>query len=125
MSQEYPNATIEQTYNWLIQHGARPIAVSASGSPASERWAEPTHRPALSEIGDAIGGVLSQKVTDTDLDCAEARGFAPIFLPPTPCIFGRESNPASHWLYSLDEAYAKEAFLDPMMPAEDATIIEI
>jgi hypothetical protein len=125
MSQEYPDATIEQTYAWLVQHGARPIAVSASGSPASEGWERDSYKPALSDIGDAIGGVLSQKVTDTDVDCAEARHFAPIFLPPTPCIFGRASNPASHWLYALDEPYAKEAFLDPMLPAEEATIIEI
>ena len=45
-------------------------------------------------LGAASGGLV-----DIDLDCPEAGALAPAFLPPTGAIFGREGNPASHWLY--------------------------
>ncbi len=123
--EECPNATIEQTYAWLVKHGARPIAVGPNGAPVVEQWQQPTYRPGPGEITGAIGGVLCQTLTDTDQDCEEARFFAPRFLPETPCKFGRPSNPGSHWEYALDEACPTEAFRDPMKIGDEATIIEI
>jgi Protein of unknown function (DUF3987)/Bifunctional DNA primase/polymerase, N-terminal len=49
------------------------------------------------QMGAASGGL-----TDTDLDCAEARAIAPYFLPKTNAIFGRASSRNSHWEYITD-----------------------
>ena len=46
-----------------------------------------------------ILGEASGDLVDVDHDCREARTMAPDFLPATGAIFGRPSNPASHWLY--------------------------
>ena len=44
-------------------------------------------------------GPSSNGLTDVDLDCREAIELAPHVLPQTGAIFGRQSAPASHWLY--------------------------
>lgn len=44
---------------------------------------------------------------DVDLDCPEAVGLAPHFLPETGWIFGRPSNPRSHWVYKAAEGSAQ------------------
>jgi len=52
--------------------------------------------------GGNVGVLLgepSKWLTDIDLDCPEALQVAEYFLPTTEAIFGRESNPRSHWLY--------------------------
>src|SRR5215469_5493808 len=46
-------------------------------------------------------GELSDGLTDLDLDCREAVLLAPHFLPKTDCVFGRPSNPRSHYLYRV------------------------
>jgi hypothetical protein len=48
-------------------------------------------------LGDASGGMV-----DIDLDCPEAGAIAASVLPKTAVIFGRKSNPASHWIYRTD-----------------------
>src|SRR4051812_5938377 len=45
-------------------------------------------------LGPSSGGL-----TDVDLDCPEAVALAPYLLPETGMIFGRASNPASHYVY--------------------------
>ena len=45
-----------------------------------------------------ILGPASHGLADGDMDCAEAIQTAPYFLPKT-SMFGRQSAPASHWLY--------------------------
>jgi putative DNA primase/helicase len=45
-------------------------------------------------LGDPSGGLV-----DVDLDNANAVKLAPYFLPPTDFKFGRQSKPASHWIY--------------------------
>lgn len=58
-------------------------------------------------LGPASGGLC-----DVDLDCAEAREIAPIFLPETPAKFGRESSPASHWIYLAEDPPDRVAYVD-------------
>src|SRR5262249_6349431 len=47
-------------------------------------------------------GAVSGGLADVDLDCTEAIGFAPEFLPSTGAVFGRRSRPCSHQLYVSD-----------------------
>lgn len=57
-------------------------------------------------LGEASAGLV-----DVDLDCSEASAVAASLLPPTNAIFGRRSNPASHYLFTtLTES---SAFKDP------------
>ena len=79
-----------------------------------------------------IGVILGPKssgLTDVDLDCPEAVALAPHLLERTAAIFGRPSNPNSHWLYqtSLAQAGSKSViqFRDPMRPKEDGMLVEI
>ena len=44
-------------------------------------------------------GTPSNGLTDIDLDCLEACAVAASFLPATGAVYGRKSNPASHYLF--------------------------
>jgi hypothetical protein len=55
------------------------------------------------QMGQASGGLC-----DVDLDAVEAVKLGPLFLAPTTTTFGRESKPASHWLYISDLAYRED-----------------
>ncbi len=74
-------------------------------------------------------GPTSNGLTDVDLDCSEAIELAPQVLQPTAAIFGRQSAPASHWLYrsSLASTLGKATikFQDPTRPADEATLLEV
>ena len=48
-------------------------------------------------------GEAGNQVIDVDLDVDEAVRLAPHFLPATGWVYGRDSNPASHWIYRVDE----------------------
>ena len=79
-----------------------------------------------------IGVILGPKssgLTDVDLDCPEAVALAPHFLERTGAIFGRSSNPNSHWFYqtALAQAVNKSViqYRDPMRPKEDGMLVEI
>src|SRR6516165_4350862 len=50
---------------------------------------------------------------DIDLDCPEALALAHRFLPDTGLIFGRKSNPASHWFYRASVPLKGRRFVDP------------
>jgi len=50
-----------------------------------------------------INGAEGNGIHDVDLDCLEASRLAPHFLPQTNWVFGRASNPASHWVYKVTE----------------------
>lgn len=54
--------------------------------------------PGTGNVG-IILGEPSHGLADVDLDCLEAIELAPSFLPPT-ATFGRQSKPASHWLFN-------------------------
>ena len=47
-------------------------------------------------------------IVDIDLDCSETRKLAPYFLTPTSMKYGRESTPASHWLYKVIDLNKKQ-----------------
>jgi hypothetical protein len=56
-------------------------------------------------LGDLSGGLV-----DDDLDCPEAVCLAPYLLPHTNCVFGRASNPASHYVYRVSNPGKRMAF---------------
>jgi hypothetical protein len=59
-------------------------------------------------IGILVGDV-SGHLVDVDLDAPEAVQLATIFLPPTPCRFGRPSKPESHHLYIVSPTAGRTA----------------
>jgi hypothetical protein len=64
-------------------------------------------------IGVLLGSA-SNELQDTDIDHPLARLLAPSFLPPTGAIFGRKTNPDSHWLYRVSDG------VGPRITFEDA-----
>ena len=59
-------------------------------------------------------GAPSNNLVDFDLDTTEACKAAAVLLPSTGWIFGRTSEPKSHWLFRTDLPFGKgtEKFLD-------------
>jgi putative DNA primase/helicase len=72
--------------------------------------------PAFFNGGPLNIGVLTGEpsggLADVDLDCDEAVTLAPFYLPPTEAIFGRESRPRSHRLYT-SPGISRDLFNDP------------
>jgi hypothetical protein len=54
-----------------------------------------------------LGVLLGKRVIDIDLDCSESRGLAKYILPQT-AVFGRQTAPSSHWVYSLSPEFDDE-----------------
>jgi hypothetical protein len=50
-----------------------------------------------------LNGKPSDGLVDVDCDTPEAVALAGEFLPPTDCIFGRDSKPRSHFEYRTAE----------------------
>lgn len=76
-----------------------------------------THFPEGAERNIAsLNGVPSDRLADVDLDCDEARRAAPLLLPGTKWVFGRESAPSSHYLFRTDLPFASASreFVDPV-----------
>jgi hypothetical protein len=69
-----------------------------------------------------FGLLLGSPHADVDLDCMEAVAAAPILLPATNMIFGRESKPASHWIYQAAPPLGSLKFVDPV---DGATLAEL
>jgi hypothetical protein len=67
-------------------------------------------------LGEASGGLV-----DIDLDCPEARSMAPSFLPDTDAVFGRDGNPASHWLYYAHDVRTEQV----KFPGTRKTLLEL
>ena len=75
-----------------------------------------------------VGALLGiDGLTDIDQDCAEARGGADIFLPPSGFRFGRRSAPDSHWFYRVNRSLAYRKFTDSLRDGgeDKATLLEI
>jgi hypothetical protein len=74
-----------------IPHGSK--------NPNTKDWPnrefEPKH---ITQNVGVILGPVSGGLVDVDLDSTDALALAPYFLPET-LTFGRESKPASHWLF--------------------------
>ena len=65
---------------------------------------------------------------DLDLDCKETRNLAPYFMPPTEFKFGRESTPASHWLYKvldLNKKHTRKSFIFEDEDVTKKTLVEL
>ena len=65
---------------------------------------------------------------DLDLDCKETRNLAPYFMPPTEFKFGRESTPASHWLYKvldLNKKHTRKFFMFEDEDVSKKTLVEL
>jgi hypothetical protein len=99
--------TIESVALVYSQRGWKPVPVNRKAKKAiGKGWQTRPFTPAqfngnaqnvAVQLGAASGGL-----TDVDLDCTDAIGFAPEFLPETAAIFGRQSKPCSHQLYVTD-----------------------
>jgi putative DNA primase/helicase len=93
----------------LVYHarGWKPVPVSRKTKrPVGRRWQTGPFDPAqfngneqnvAIQLGEVSGGLV-----DVDLDTMSAVGLAPEFLPATGAIFGRQSKPCSHQLYTTD-----------------------
>lgn len=84
---------------WTVLPAPQSFGGKAVKIPGWQNWTLDDSRSACFTETDNIG--LSHgpsKTTDVDLDCDEARILAPHYLPLT-STFGRQSTPASHWLY--------------------------
>jgi hypothetical protein len=66
-------------------------------------------------LGDAGAGLV-----DVDIDCDEAIEAAPDFLPATGWRFGRESRPASHWVYRVGDPGKTQKWKD-----DDGCLLEL
>ena len=109
MSESNPDAAVHAALEYH-RRGWRVIPLAArSKSPKVKGWPtlvldEPGIRRQFKGacnvgvvLGDASGGLV-----DVDLDSDEAVALSATFLPPTGCVFGRASRPASHWVYVAD-----------------------
>lgn len=111
-----------QTLKWAEKNGFRPVPLHPQSKAAINRaYVALDYKPPTADlwrsnnygVGVVTGPAHSGPV-DTDLDCEEAVYFARIFLPQTDAVFGRESKPASHYLYRVDTPlFDKRAFNDP------------
>ena len=113
-----PLTTAQRAALDLIKRGIMPIPVPYGTKNPSDRrkWQDERYTAddlsafaheklnvgmRLGHITDSSGRVLTDKFVDIDLDCAEAVRAARFVLPPTGMIWGRISNPRSHYGYRL------------------------
>ncbi len=89
-----------------LAHGLSPIPLLPKSKKPKAKWKDSVFDPKTDgALFDAKAGIAlklgleSGGLVDVDLDCSEARQLAKDFLPETPCVFGRESAPGSHWGY--------------------------
>lgn len=119
-----------QTVHWITKQGFKPVPLRPRSkaalneqyvgvpynAPSEEFW-----RSRVLGVGIVCGPGHSGPV-DCDLDCPESVFFAKHFLPSTPAVFGRASKRESHYLYRVEEAFPKVAFVDPVARS---TIVEL
>jgi hypothetical protein len=103
-------ASIREAVRIYMRRGLRPIPLLPGQKRTLDKgW---THSHITEEeiderfAPDANIGVLmgtpSARIVDVDLDWIRGLPYADEFFPPTPAIFGRESKPRSHRLYTCD-----------------------
>ena len=75
----------------------------------------------------ALNGEPSRGLVNVDLDSPEAVALAPLFLPSTDCVFGRQSKRRSHWVYRCNPPPKTKKFLtwDPRDPTKKIMIVEL
>src|SRR5215475_3373660 len=67
-------------------------------------------------------------LSDVDIDSEEAAWAWKEYAIPTGLKWGRQSNPASHWLYYADQAPATVKYLDPVQEKDapgEACMVEL
>jgi hypothetical protein len=99
--------TIADAARDYARRGWKPVPISRkTKKPIDKGWQKRAFDPAqfngnaqniAIQLGAASGGLC-----DVDLDCMDAIGFAPQFLPETGAVFGRRSKPCAHQLYITD-----------------------
>jgi P4 family phage/plasmid primase-like protien len=99
--------TIADAAREYARRGWKPVPLGRkTKKPIDKGWATHPFTPAqfngnsqnvALQLGAVSGGLV-----DVDLDCLDAIGLAPEFLPTTDAIFGRRSKPCSHQLYVSD-----------------------
>lgn len=106
--------TVEFAFHYLSRGIALTPLHPDSKRPIKREWQENivTNKDKANIFqGRNIGFILgshSGGLTDIDLDTEEARILAPMILPPTPWIFGRESNRKSHYLYIVKKSKTRK-----------------
>lgn len=111
---------IEAARDWLAR-GFLPVPVPfREKGPVEDGWqklrlcAEDLPRYFNSQPQN-IGILLGDEsgTADIDCDCMEAVAAAAEFAPPTGMRFGRQSKPASHYIYRSTPATRSKKFVDP------------
>src|SRR3982750_3729026 len=114
--------TMRDVATQYINCGISPIPVPYKRKkPVKTGW--PELRIGLNNVDEYFNGTQSnigallgiKGLTDTDLDCTEARMAGEILLPPTGFIYGRKSAPHSHRFYSVDGEFRSKEFKDPIL----------
>ena len=70
-----------------------------------------------------IGIINEAKFCDIDLDCSETLKIADMFLPFTPCAFGRSAG-ETHRIYQIEENHNAK-WKDPTLPEDSGCILEM
>ncbi len=115
------DAAVRQTLQWLRMRGFKPVLLHPRSKAAVSKGYEqagyaPPDDDAFADQGVGVAtGPMHAGPIDADLDCPEAAFFWPRFAPETPAVFGRESKPASHHLYRVEEeSFVRTTWLDPI-----------
>ncbi len=113
-----------------VDRGFLPIPVPhRQKAPVLDRWQDlrlsqedlPQYfNSARQNIGILLGDDSGS--ADIDCDCMEAIAVAAELAPPTGMSFGRESKPASHYIYRSNPAVRSSKFIDP---TSKSTIVEL
>jgi hypothetical protein len=126
--------TVEASALAYARRGWKPVPVNRkTKKPIGKGWQTRPFAPAQfngnTENIAIQFGAISGGLTDVDLDCTEALGFALDFLPATGAIFGRRSKPCSHMLYTSElhetEKKAAIAFKEYQGGRQGPVIVEL
>jgi AAA domain/Bifunctional DNA primase/polymerase, N-terminal len=119
-----------------LDRGFPPVAVTFGGAAAigadwGDRVVTRDNAASLFRGRVNVGLMLGRgdgpvRLTDVDIDCAEALRIADAFLPPTAMVSGRAGNPRSHRWY-LTSLFATETVATVMFkdPVNGAMLLEI
>ena len=100
-----------ETAKWMLEYGAKPVFIPLKKKgPETKNWHQSDYTTESAEqifggpcnIGILLGN--EHNIVDVDLDCPESAAVARYLLPQETTVFGRESSPRSHYLYSCENA---------------------
>ncbi|MEK7754732.1 MAG: phage/plasmid primase, P4 family [Acidobacteriota bacterium] len=123
--------SLEAAQTWVAR-GFYPIPIPPrEKGPRLKDWQELRLKsedlPRFFDGHQNVGVLLGEPagVTDIDLDAPETLLAAPVLLPETRLVFGRQSKPASHWFYFADPPISSRRYLDPLIFDHEACMIEL